>query len=218
MKIFLKYVFVMLFFAFSYNSYAENVDVSKLTPEQKHALNVVIKEMSEEKSDAPAIIKAIENIDQEKIHGWAEAGTEAGKAVGNFAKEIGVASGKFLNTFVGKATFFLVFMNYGGGKLTQFIIDCVLFLALVPFFFFFMLKIFKRFVLGVITTSKVKYNNSIMYRLLGSNEVEKETHKVSYSDRHGDNYTFWTPVAGWIIILISSILFFGSFWPEYTLG
>jgi ribonuclease D len=95
---------------------SQAVDVSKLTPEQQKAVQAVANQMAEKRSDAPAILQAIQNLDSSKIRGWAEAGTEAGKAVGNFAKEVAIPANAFLDSSVGKATFFLVFMNYGGGQ------------------------------------------------------------------------------------------------------
>lgn len=211
-----KYLLAIVFSLFSTLSLAQSqssaVDVSKLTPEQRLAVQAVANQMAEKKSDAPAILQAIQNIDSTKVRGWAEAGTEAGKAVGNFAKEIGVVAQTFLDSFVGKATFVLVFMNYGGGKLAQFAFNVFAFVALTPLFSFFMWKVFKRFVLQVVTTTERKYNANPFYRFIGFNEVSTKTEKVPYDD---ENFRFWTPVLGWAFIFGGSIIFFMNMWPRW---
>ena len=212
-----NYVMAIVFALFSMLSFAQSnsptvVNVSNLTKEQQLAVHVVANQMAEKKSDAPAILQAIQNIDSTKVRGWAEAGTEAGKAVGNFAKEIGVVAQTFLDSFVGKATFLLVFMNYGGGKLAQFAFNVFAFVALTPLFIFFMWKVFKRFVLQVIITTEKKYNTNPFYRFIGFNEIATKTEKVPYDD---ENFRFWTPVIGWVFIIASSILFFVNMWPRW---
>ena len=199
-------------FSFAQSNQATVVNVSNLTPEQQKAVQAVANQMAEKKSDAPAILQAIQNIDSTKVRGWAEAGTEAGKAVGNFAKEIGVVAQTFLDSFVGKATFVLVFMNYGGGKLAQFVFNVFAFVALTPLFFFFMWKVFKRFVLQVVTTTEKKYNANPFLRFLGFNEVVARTEKVEYND---EDRRFWSPIVGWVFIIGSSLIFFTNIWPHW---
>lgn len=212
------YVLAIVFAAFSSLSFAQSkqsaVDVSNLTPEQQQAVQSVANQMAEKKSDAPAILQAIQDIDSTKVRGWAEAGTEAGKAVGNFAKEIGVVAQTFLDSFVGKATFFLVFMNYGGGKLAQFAFNVFAFVALTPLFCFFMWKVFKRFVLQVVTTTEKKYHPNPFLRFVGFNEVTKKTEKVNF-DGDENIPSGWLAVAGWIIIAGSSIIYFINMWPKW---
>jgi hypothetical protein len=210
-------VLAIVFALFSTLSLAQSnqstvVNVSNLTKEQQSAVQDVANQMAEKKSNAPAILQAIQNIDSTKVRGWAEAGTEAGKAVGNFAKEIGVVAQTFLDSFVGKATFVLVFMNYGGGKLAQFAFNVFAFVALTPLFSFFMWKVFKRFVLQVITTTEKKLHTNPFYRLIGFNEVSSKIEKVEYEDK---DYYFWSPIVGWGFIALSSFIYFGLMWPKW---
>lgn len=214
-----KYLTAICFALLSATSFAQKgntaVDVSNLSPEQQQAVQAVANQMAEKKSDAPAILKAIQNIDSNKIRGWAEVGTEAGKAVGNFAKEIGVVAQTFLESFVGKATFVLVFMNYGGGKLAQFVFNVFAFVALTPLFGFFMWKVFKRFVLQVITTTEKKYNTNPFLRFVGFNEVTTKTEKIQISG--ADNMpSGWQAVFGWAVIFFSSVVFFYNLWPRWA--
>jgi len=188
------------------------VDVSRLTPEQQQAVQAVANQMAEKSVEAPAIIAAIQSIDKDKLKGWAEAGTEAGRAVSNFAREIGVVAGEFLNSFVGKATFLLVFMNYGGGKLANFAFSVMLFMALTPLFALFVWKLFKRFVLQVSTTSDTKYNQNPWLRFCGFNEKTSRTESVKYED---ENFRFWTPVIGWVFIFVSSWIYLANMWPKW---
>lgn len=189
------------------------VDISGLTPEQRRAVETVAAQMKEKKSDAPAIIQALQDIDKDKLRGWAEAGSEAGKAVANFAKEVGIVAGEFLDSFVGKAVFVLVFMNYGGGKILQFGVDLALFTALTPIFLFFMWKVYQRFVLGVIVIKDVKYNPNPFARLLGFNEETKRIEKASgIKDSDGDD---WIVVIGWVLIVVCTILYFWNMWPKW---
>lgn len=212
----MKSYVAIVFALFSTLSFAQSkqsaVDVSNLTKEQQLAVQAVANQMAEKRADAPSILQAIQNIDSTKVRGWAEAGTEAGKAVGNFAKEIGAVATDFLNSFVGKATFVLVFMNYGGGKLAQFAFNVFAFVALTPLFSFFMWKVFKRFVLQVVTTTEKKYNVNPFYRFIGFNEVVTKTEKVEYRD---NGYHFWSPVLGWLFIVVSSMFFFTGMWPRW---
>lgn len=210
-----NYVLVIVFTLFSTLSFAQNkpsaVDISKLTPEQQSVVQTIANQMAEKKSDAPAILEAIQNIDSTKVKGWAEAGTEAGKAVGNFAKELAVPVQMFLNSYIGQATYLLVFMNYGGGKLTQFMFDALVFVALTPLFSFFMWKVFKRFVLQVVTTTERRYNANTFYRFIGFNEVTTKTEKVAYDS----NDSFWSSIIGWVFIVGCSLLFFHNMWPHW---
>lgn len=211
------YVLAIFFALFSSLSFSQGnqttvVNVSNLTPEQQKAVQAVANQMAEKKSDAPAILQAIQNIDSTKVRGWAEAGTEAGKAVGNFAREIGVVAQTFLDSFVGKATFILVFMNYGGGKLAQFMFNVFAFIALTPLFSFFVWKVFKRFVLQVTTTTEKKLHANPFYRLIRFNEVTSKTEKIEYDDK---DYRFWSPIVGWIFIVVSSFVYFGFMWPRW---
>ena len=210
-----NYVWAIVFTFFSSWSLAQSntpaVDVSKLTPEQRSAVQAVANQMAEKKSDASEIIKAVQNIDSAKVRGWAEAGTEAGKAVGNFAKEIGAVATDFLNSFVGKATYFLIFMNYGGGKIAQFGFNVFAFIALTPVFIFFTLKVFKRFVLQTVTTTEKKYNTNPFLRFFRFNEVTTKTEALEYSSSD----SFWLSIGGWISIIVCSFLYFGTMWPRW---
>lgn len=189
------------------------VDVSSLTAEQRNAVQAVANQMREKKSDAPAILQAIQGIDKDTVRGWAEAGTEAGKAVSNFAKEIGAASGDFLNSFIGKAVFILAFMNYGGGKLLQFFMNIAWFISLTPIFLYVMYRTFQRFVLQITIVKEVKYNPNIFLRLLGVNEKTVRSEKMpGVKDPDGDNIA---PVFGWSMILIGHILYFWALWPTW---
>lgn len=189
-----------------------NVDISTLTPEQQRAVQAVANQMKEKKSDAPAIMQALQGVNKDTIRGWAEAGTEAGKAVGNFAKEIGAVATDFLNSFIGKATFVLVFMSYGGGKLLKFGMDIIWFVALTPFFLYFMYKVFQRFVLQVVVTKEVKYNPNVLLRLLGVNE---KTIKVDKALPPDDKDFFWYPIIGWVFIVFCNVVYFSQMWPRW---
>ena len=210
-----NYVLAIILALFSLLVFAQSkqsaVDVSSLTKEQQSVVQAVANQMAEKKSDAPAILEAIQNIDSAKVRGWAEAGTEAGKAVGNFAKEIGVVAQTFLDSFVGKATFVLVFMNYGGGKLAQFAFSVFAFVTLTPLFSFFMWKVFKRFVLQVVTTTEKKKNANPFLRFVGFNEVTIKTEKLEYDT----NESYWLCIWGWVSVIVCSLLFFWLMWPRW---
>ena len=210
-----KLVLAIVFALFSTLSFAQSkqsaIDVSNLTKEQQSAVQAVANQMAEKKSDAPAILQAIQNIDSTKMRGWAEAGTEAGKAVGNFAKELGVVAQTFLDSFVGKATFFLVFMNYGGGKLAQFAFNVFAFIALTPLFCFFMWKIFKRFIMQVVTTSEKKCHANPFLRFIGFGETIVKTDVYEYAS--GDGVLICC--LGWVFIFGSSVTFFHNMWPRW---
>lgn len=214
-----SYLLGVVFVLFSTLSLAQGrqstIDVSELTPEQQSAVQVVANQMAEKKSDAPQILEAIQNIDSSKVSGWAEASTEAGRAVSNFAKEVGVVAQTFLDSSIGKMAFFLVFMNYGGGKLAQFAFDIFAFVGLMPFFCFFMLMIFRRFVLQVVVTSETSYNENPLLRFVGFNKVTKRVEKVTYGEGRGDIPPGWQAFLGWVIIVVSTVLFIKLMWPVW---
>lgn len=189
------------------------MDISSLTPEQQAAVLAVANQMKEQKSDAPAIMQAIRTMNKDSIQGWAEAGAEAGKAVSNFAKEVGAVTTDFLNSFIGKATFILVFMNYGGGKLLKFSMDILWFISLTPIFLYFMYRVFQRFVLQIVVTKTVKYNPNVFFRLLGVNDKTVIVEKMpGLKDDDGFNFL---PVLGWAFIVGCSLAYFGLMWPKW---
>lgn len=195
------------------NSSAATMDVSSLTPEQRKAVLAVANQMKEQKSDASAIMQALQGVNKESVQGWAEAGTEAGKAVSNFAKEVGAVTTDFLNSFIGKATFILVFMNYGGGKLLKFSMDILWFISLTPIFLCFMYRVFQRFVLQIVVTKTVKYNPNVFLRLLGVND--KTTTVETMPGLKDDDGSNLLPVIGWAFIAVCSLAYFVLMWPKW---
>ena len=215
----IKFLLATYFVLFSSFAFAQTNTSSettqRLTPQQRQAIQAITDQIVklDEKSETAEILQAIQGINKEDIRGWAEAGTEAGKAVGNFAKEIGVLAKDFLNTFVGKATFFLVFMNYGGGKLAQFGFNVIAFVALVPLFSLFMWQTFKRFVLLLITTKEVTYNANPLLRFIGFNQKTTKTESIRHKE---ETYNIVMPIIAWVGIFICTLILFGIMWPNWS--
>jgi hypothetical protein len=189
------------------------VDVSRLTEEQRQALQQVANQMAEDDPDTSDILEAVRNIDAEQVQNWAEAGTEAGRAVANFSREVGVVAGEFLDSDVGKTAFVLLTLNYGGGAIVQYVLDVALFVALLPVFIWLMCRVFKRFVLQVTTLVEREYHQSPLYRFIGFNKVTKKDQAVDYDD---EAWKFWSSVLGYVIIFVSTLSFFGTLYPAWV--
>lgn len=215
----IKFLLAMYFVLFSSFAFAQtntsSGNAQSLTPQQQQAIQAITDQIVklDEKSETTKILQAIQGINKEDIRGWAEAGTEAGKAVGNFAKEIGILAKDFLETFVGKAIFFLVFMNYGGGELAQFGFNVIAFVALLPLFCFFMWQTFKRFVLLLVTTKETTYNANPLLRFIGFNQKTTKTESVRHREEIHNSVM---PIIAWIGIFICTLIFFGITWPNWS--
>jgi hypothetical protein len=211
----MKKYFAILLLLFVVPVFAQQVqvDVSKLTDEQKKALQSVANQMAENKSNTSQILEAVKSIDAKDVKNWADAGTEAGKAVANFTREIGVVTTEFLNSFPGKTTFLLLVMNYGGGKMAQFVLNTFIFVTLLPVFTWLMCRVFKRFVLQTRTLVTIVYNPNPWLRFVGINTVTKTDEAVKF-DNDSDN--FWAAVLGWALIAVSTFCFFGLLWPKWV--
>jgi hypothetical protein len=101
-----------------------------------------------------------------------------------------------------------------GGKLVQFAFSAFALIALTPLFCFFMWKVFKRFVLQVVTTAEKKLNTNPFYRFIGFNEVTTKTEKVTF-DGSENIPSGWLAAIGWVFIVGSSFIFFGLLWPKW---
>lgn len=189
------------------------VDISALTPEQQQAVQAIAGQMRDKKSETPQILQTLQGIDKDQIKGWAEVGTEAGKAVSNFAKEIGAPVSEFLGSGVGKAVFVLAFLNYGGGKLLNFFMNIAWFVSLTPIFLYVMWKTFQRFVLQVVVLKEKKYNPNIFLRLFGVNEKScKVENRPEIKDDEGNNIA---PIFGWFCVAGFSFLWLWLMWPKW---
>ena len=199
---------------------SEQVDLSKLNPEQRQALNTIAGQMIENKSNTAQVVEAVQNLDASKVRGWAEAGTEAGKAVGNFTREIGLVAKDFLSTGVGQATFLLMFMNYGGGPLAQFVFDIFVFLLTLPFFLRFMWLVFQRYVLRLTVTYTKTYNPNPLLRFVGFNEKTKTVqaapaYVIKDSARNDLDISGWIAAGAAISIAILTAVYLHSLWPTW---
>ncbi len=197
---------------------AQSLDTSKLTAEERTALQTVLDKMVEDKSDAATVLEAIRTIDvnSEQFATWAQAGTEAGKAVSNFTKEIGATANEFLDSFPGKAIFLIVFMNYGGGALASFFLDIAIFVCLTPFFIYFMNRVFRRFVLHQ-SYDVTKPKGERWFKLPGRGADGTKVEKVFTDDKGngGIEVDVFEAILGWFFTVIGTMLYLSQLWPTW---
>jgi hypothetical protein len=195
---------------------AQSIDTSKLTTEERAALETVFNQMAEDKSTATTVIEAIQdiNVSSEAFAKWAQAGTEAGKAVSNFTKEIGATANEFLDSFPGKAIFLIMFMNYGGGALATFFLDIAIFVCLTPFFLYFINRVFRRFVLHQSYDGrKPKGERWSFLPGRGHDTAREETIEI---DGAKMKVSTTEAVFGWVFIVVTTMVYLSYLWPTWT--
>ncbi len=213
-RLFAVLLLVLASNVFGQEAQVAQLDVSKLSPEQRQALTEIAKGMETKETNVPEIIDALKTVDASTAKEWAEAGTEAGRAVANFAKEIGVVAKDFLDSFVGQVLFVLIAINYGGGTILQYTIDLFFFLLVTPVFAMFMYRLFRFYVLKTRVTYEIKYHSNPFFRVLGFNE---KTRKEELKDQADADVSLGTSVVTVIFIAILTVSYFAGLWPEMTL-
>ena len=186
----------------------QTLDVSKLTAEQQKALTDLATQFTANQTNVSSVLDAIKglSIDQKTMSTWADAGTEAGKAVANFTEEIKMPVGQVLDSFQGKVLFLMFFMNYGGGKLASFGLNVGLFLVLTPIFLLFMRGVFRRFVLHMRMDVNKKWT---LFRTKAQGEAP-----VS-SDPRDPTVNTSEALVGMAFIVVGTFFYFAWMWPAW---
>jgi hypothetical protein len=188
-----------------------NLDISKLTPEQQKALTDLAGTFTTDQSKASTILDALKNvtIDQTAVSGWAQAGTEAGKAVVNFTDQVKLPAADFMNSFVGQMIFLVLFMNYGGGKLASFGVDIGIFIVLTPIYLMFMHGVFRRFVLHMRIDENKRW-------LPIRSKKEGDELIVNDKDMPPVSVDMWEAFLGYFFIVITSMIYLHWLWPTWA--
>lgn len=173
-------IYMTLFSFFVATSAFSQVNTKGLTAEQQQTLQEIANKMKSKPTEAEQVLKLVESVDVNKLQQWSELGTETGKAVANFAREIGVAAQEFLNTFVGKVIFFILAMKYGGGQIVSYFTWLFAWCIFTPFVMYAIWRGFKRYTLGIETyLSKSEPEEKLWLRLLG---FKKKTYEYKVSE------------------------------------
>lgn len=130
----LKALVLALIMMFAVPSFASvSLDTRGLTEAQQAELVLQAEQMKKEAKAIP-----VATVDQ--VAKYVEIGERAGKAVAAFAKEVGVAGDRFLESNTGKLIAVLVVFNYGGGQLLNTMIHVGLgvafFIVFLPIWFY----------------------------------------------------------------------------------
>ena len=95
-----------------------NIDVSKLTSEQKVQLLSQVTDLQKQATSSTNISATVRN----EASAWGELGTNMGKAAVSAAKEIGVAANDFVQTPLGKITMGIVIFKVMGGAIIHLVV------------------------------------------------------------------------------------------------
>ena len=92
-----------------------SVDTTGLSADQVKALSAAVAELRKQPANTIANL-SLATTTPDKWKEWAEAGSAAGQAVGNFTKELGIAADQFLQTGVGKVSLYALIWKFGGDQ------------------------------------------------------------------------------------------------------
>lgn len=217
MKSLLVAILFSLFAAFGALAQTSSIDMTGMTPEQQKALQTMAEQLKSNQAAPATILEAIKSldIDKETVSGWAQAGTEAGKAVTNFTNEIAVPAQEFLDSFIGKAVFLIVFMNYGGGKLASFFLNIGIFVVLTPIYLVFINQVFRRFVLHQRLEGKAWF--PVRTKEAGERIVGKEEGEPATVQDLPITVNTAEAVAGWAFVVVTTTFYLLTMWPTWPL-
>lgn len=102
------------------------IDVSRLTPEQRAALLTAATQMESQPASTNA---GFSETMRKEVEKWGELGTGMGRAAVSAAKEVGVATNDFVQTPLGKITMGVVLYKVMGHDLIKFAVGTTVFVV-----------------------------------------------------------------------------------------
>ncbi|HEY4505679.1 MAG TPA: hypothetical protein VJG67_03240 [Candidatus Paceibacterota bacterium] len=191
------------------------VDTTGLSAEQVKALNAAVTELRKQPANTLANL-TLQTATPDKFKEWVDAGSAAGKAVGAFSKEVGVAADQFLKTDVGRIGLYTLIWKFGGDKVVESILNMTLKFVLAVVLFTFWWKMVRRFVMNERRTGTTEYNPNTFLRWLGFNKKTVDYEKDDWMSEWpvSDQFwiTFWTRVGAVVVAALITLVC----WPSVT--
>lgn len=192
------------------------VNTAGLSAEQVTTLNRLVEQLRQQPANTLANL-SLQTATPDKVREWTEAGTAAGKAVGAFTKEIGIAADQFLKTDVGRTAFYVAVWKFGGDKVVESFLQAFLSIAIGLALLVIWWKFTRRFAFNERKEGSIVYNENTFWRWLGFNKKEvKYVKDEDWIEKLSAGEKFWALFLLRVFSVVLLAIIIGTCWPKIS--